>query len=71
MAKAKPGGKLKKEIYTYEAPWHTYAIAWSNRRELGKGFRLAVGSFKLEYSNVVNVSRGCQTPTRVSISNLT
>ena len=48
--------QLKKEIYTYDAPWNTYTLAWSNHRDLSKSFRLAVGSFKLEYSNVVNVS---------------
>ena len=48
--------QLKREIYTYHAPWNTYAIAWSNRKENHKSFRLAVGSFKLEYTNVVNVS---------------
>ena len=48
--------KLKKEIYTYDAPWNTYTLAWSNRLEHSKNFRVAVGSFKLEYSNVVNVS---------------
>ena len=48
--------QLKREIYTYHAPWNTYAIAWSNRKEDHKSFRLAVGSFKLEYTNVVNVS---------------
>ena len=47
--------KLKKEIYTYEAPWQTYSLAWSNMGDTSKSFRLAVGSFKLEYSNVVNV----------------
>ena len=49
--KAKP----LKELYTYDAPWQTYALDWSNRAEGGKLFRLAVGSFRMEYNNKVNV----------------
>lgn len=44
----------KKEIYTYEAPWTTYALAWS-RRGTNQKFKLAVGSFKEEYSNQVHI----------------
>ena len=43
----------RKEIYTYEAPWTTYAMAWCRRSE-GK-FRMAVGSYKEEYSNQVHI----------------
>eukprot|EP00602_Paraphysomonas_sp_CaronLab_P003977 CAMPEP_0185017818 /NCGR_PEP_ID=MMETSP1103-20130426/705_1 /TAXON_ID=36769 /ORGANISM="Paraphysomonas bandaiensis, Strain Caron Lab Isolate" /LENGTH=334 /DNA_ID=CAMNT_0027547399 /DNA_START=52 /DNA_END=1056 /DNA_ORIENTATION=- len=44
----------KKEIYTYQAPWTTYALGWS-RRGTEHDFKLAVGSFKEEYSNQVHV----------------
>lgn len=42
-----------KEIYTYEAPWSAYALAWSNRED--RPFRLAVGSFVEAYSNKVGI----------------
>ncbi|CAE7532128.1 wdr68, partial [Symbiodinium microadriaticum] len=44
----------RKEIYTYVAPWTTYALGWS-RRGTENDFRLAVGSFKEEYSNQLQV----------------
>ncbi len=44
---------IKKEIYTYEAAFTTYALAWCRRPD-GK-FRMAVGSYKEEYSNQVHV----------------
>ena len=43
----------KKEIYTYEAPWTTYAMGWCRRPD-GR-FRMAVGSYKEEYSNQVQI----------------
>ena len=43
----------RKEIYTYEAPWTAYAMGWCRRAD-GK-FRMAVGSYKEEYSNQVHV----------------
>lgn len=47
--------QLKKEIYTHKFPFNIYALGWSNRSEKDKKFRLAVGSFKEEYSNVVKL----------------
>jgi WD repeat-containing protein 68 len=43
----------RKEIYTYEAPWMTYSMAWCRRGE--SGFRMAVGSYKEEYSNQIHI----------------
>lgn len=43
----------KKEIYTYEAPWTTYAMGWCRRPD-GR-FRMAIGSYKEEYSNQVQI----------------
>ena len=43
----------KKEIYTYEAPWTCYAMGWCRRPD-GR-FRMAVGSYKEEYSNQVQI----------------
>jgi WD repeat-containing protein 68 len=45
--------ELKKEIHTYEAPWMTYALAWSRRQD--SKFRMAVGSFKEEYTNQIHI----------------
>ena len=48
----------RKEIYTYEAPWVIFAMAWSQRdlkTEPGLGFRLAIGSFIEEYANKVQI----------------
>jgi len=42
-----------KEIYTYEAPWDTYALDWSSRRDCP--FRLVASSFNQEYSNKVEL----------------
>jgi WD repeat-containing protein 68 len=42
---------VKKEIYTYEAPWTLYAMHWSYRAD--KPYRLALGSFREEYTNKV------------------
>jgi WD repeat-containing protein 68 len=47
------GEGKRKEIYTYEAPWTTYAMGWCRRAD-GR-FRMAVGSFKEEYSNQVQI----------------
>lgn len=48
-----------KEIYTYTAPWTTYALAFSRKGKDNNGneehLRLAVGSFKEEYSNQIHV----------------
>ena len=43
----------KQEIYTYDAPWTCYALAWANNET--EPYRLAVGSFVEEYSNKVQI----------------
>ena len=45
----------RKEIYTYQAPWTVYAMAWSRRQESGTQFRLAIGSYVEQYSNLVHI----------------
>eukprot|EP00667_Euglena_gracilis_P015438 EG_transcript_16066 len=47
------GSPKMKEIYTYDAPWETYALDWSSRRN--QPFRLMVASFNQEYSNKVEL----------------
>mmetsp|Transcript_8773 Transcript_8773/g.15068 ORF Transcript_8773/g.15068 Transcript_8773/m.15068 type:complete len:326 (-) Transcript_8773:38-1015(-) len=39
------------EIFTYTAPWRTFAMSWSTRAD--KPFRLAVGSFLSDYTNKI------------------
>jgi hypothetical protein len=46
-------GNKKKEIYTYEAPWTIYSMAWRRRPE-GR-FQLALGSFIEEYANQIQI----------------
>ena len=36
-------GADSKELYTFEAPWPVYGLAWSLRPD--KKFRIALGSF--------------------------
>jgi len=43
----------KKEVYTYDAAWPTYAMNWSNRPD--KRFRLAIGSFIEEHNNKIDI----------------
>jgi hypothetical protein len=43
----------KKEIYSYHAPWTIYGMNWSVRAD--KRFRLAIGSFEEEYTNIVRI----------------
>jgi len=43
------GGNKRKEIFTYEAPWTIYTMAWRRRPE-GR-FQIALGSFLEEYAN--------------------
>src|ERR1700682_2355167 len=43
----------KKEIYTFEAPWLIYGMAWSLRPQ--SKFRLACGSFIEDYNNQVQL----------------
>lgn len=45
---------MKKEIYTYEAPWLIYSMSWSVRPDY---FRLALGSFSEDYTNKVQIVR--------------
>lgn len=47
--------RKKKEVYTYEAPWEVYSLDWSERSDINKGFRLAVGSFVEAYTNCVDI----------------
>ena len=49
----------KQEIYTYQAPWIVYGLAWSNNN--AEPYRLAIGSFTEEYSNKVQVRRRAKT----------
>lgn len=42
-----------REIYNYDCKWEAYALSWSARRD--RPFRLAVGSFTLEYANKVEI----------------
>ncbi|KAH7683401.1 WD repeat-containing protein 68 [Dioscorea alata] len=43
----------RSEIYTYEAPWHIYAMNWSVRRD--KKYRLAIASLLEQYQNRVEI----------------
>jgi len=45
----------RKEIYTYNAPWPIFGLAWSHRTNPNAKFRLACGSFMEEYSNKVQI----------------
>lgn len=45
----------RKEIYTYEAPWTVFAMAWSHRPDPSSQFRLALGSYVEQYSNSVQI----------------
>eukprot|EP01120_Amphizonella_sp_Union-15-10_P008919 TRINITY_DN3296_c0_g2_i1.p1 TRINITY_DN3296_c0_g2~~TRINITY_DN3296_c0_g2_i1.p1 ORF type:complete len:329 (-),score=58.35 TRINITY_DN3296_c0_g2_i1:106-1092(-) len=44
---------IKKEIYTYEAPWVIYGLSWSVRPT--HPYRLAIGSFLESYTNKVQI----------------
>eukprot|EP00042_Codosiga_hollandica_P014796 m.34498 g.34498 ORF g.34498 m.34498 type:complete len:337 (+) comp43566_c0_seq1:79-1089(+) len=43
----------KAELYTYDAPWTIYALAWCQRKD--KPFRLSIGSFIEEYTNKIQI----------------
>ncbi|KAK9750045.1 hypothetical protein RND81_02G169400 [Saponaria officinalis] len=45
--------KQRSEIYTYEAPWHIYAMNWSVRRD--KKYRLAISSLVEHAQNRVEI----------------
>jgi len=47
--------KGRKEIYTYTAPWTVYSMSWSKRGDGLSKFRMAIGSFREEYSNEVKL----------------
>ena len=50
------GGDAKhKEIYTYETPWTAYAMAWCRRPDEGCRYKMAIGSYKEEYSNLLQI----------------
>lgn len=57
------GDVQRKEIYTYEAPWTVYAMAWSYRTDPNAQFRIAIGSFVEKYSNKVRIVRKRDTTT--------
>jgi len=48
-------GSQTKEIYTYTAPWTVFAMAWSHRPDPSSQFRLAIGSYVVEYKNSVQI----------------
>jgi hypothetical protein len=45
----------RKEIYTFGAPWLVYTLAWNRSGLPTDRFKLAVGSFKEEYSNEIKI----------------
>jgi len=46
---------VKREIYTYVAPWNVYGMGWSERTADQYKFRFALGSFVEEYTNKVDL----------------
>jgi len=48
-------GGQRKEIYTYQADWDVFAMAWSKRQDASSQFRLAIGSNVEQYSNAVSI----------------
>lgn len=54
-ASSKVDGSRKKEIYSYQAPWTIFSMAWSHRQDPSSMFRLAIGSYVEEYSNEVQI----------------
>lgn len=49
------GGGGDKEIYTYDTPWTAYAMAWCRRQSEDAKFKMAIGSYKEEYSNQLHI----------------
>ena len=48
--------EVRKEIYTYKAPWPIYAMGWSSRADTHSSqYRLAVCSYVEKYSNQVQI----------------
>lgn len=56
--------RSKKEILTYRAPWTVYSMSWCRGKEdyCSHFFRMAIGSFKEEYSNQVQVIQLFEEP---------
>lgn len=54
----------RKEIYTYEAPWTVFSLAWSNRIQQNSQFRLAIGSYIEKYENSVQILKTRYTTTQ-------
>lgn len=53
-----PDGAVRKQFYSYHAPWPIFALDWSKRTSLRESFRLVVGSFlegKRNYLQVVSL----------------
>lgn len=59
QASAQLANQQRREIYTYEAPWTIYSLAFSQREEADRKFRLALGSFVEEYTNRVSIVQRC------------
>ena len=57
--------RAKKEILTYRAPWPVYSMSWCRGKEdyCSNYFRMAIGSFKEEYSNQVQVVQLFEEPS--------
>jgi len=49
------GQVSRKEIYTYQAPWTAYSMSWCNSTDERNKFKIAVGSYKEEYSNHLSI----------------
>lgn len=43
------------EIHTYRAPWTVYGLAWCQRKGGKEAYRLAIGSFIEDFTNVVQI----------------
>ena len=44
-----------KEIYTYHAPWMAYSMSWCRNMDERNKFKIAVASYKEEYSNHLSI----------------
>jgi len=49
------GQVSRKEIYTYQAPWTAYSMSWCRSTDDRNKFKIAVGSYKEEYSNHLSI----------------
>lgn len=49
------GTEKKKDIYTYRAPWTAYTMSWCSKPGPENLFKIAVGSYKEEYSNRMSI----------------